>query len=160
MTELTNEGWDSIMLVALKAVVWACKYSIPEIANAGGFDVVTLWSVLAHLPRPVDDFKTIRGLLKPGGVLLVLTVNANSLQLKASMDDWGGFTPNHLKIFSPSTLSLLFERAGFGTVEFRPMYPDGIEAGMSGFNGDHEGSSRSDGPEGPERSRRADKSPE
>ena len=40
---------------------------VPEIA-AGGFDVVTLWSVLAHLPRPIDDLRMLRGLLAPGGV--------------------------------------------------------------------------------------------
>jgi len=29
VTELENDAWDSIMLVALKAVVWSCKYAIP-----------------------------------------------------------------------------------------------------------------------------------
>jgi SAM-dependent methyltransferase len=100
----------------------------PEIA-AGGFDVITLWSVLAHLPCPVEDFQLMRSLLAPNGALLVLTVNANSLKLKASRDDWNGFTPNHLKFFSPTTLPLLLERAGFGSVVFRPMYGDGIESG-------------------------------
>ena len=101
---------------------------VPEIA-AGGFDVITLWSVLAHLPCPVEDFTMIRKLLAPGGALLVLTVNANSLMLKAARDDWNGFTPNHLKFFSPTTLPLLLERAGFTSHVFRPMYGDGVEAG-------------------------------
>ena len=100
---------------------------VPEIA-AGGFDVITLWSVLAHLPCPVEDFQLIRSLLAPNGALLVLTVNANSLKLKAERDHWNGFTPNHLKFFSPTTLPLLLKRAGFGAVVFRPMYGDGIEA--------------------------------
>ena len=34
---------------------------MPEIA-AGGFDVITLWSVMAHLPRPLDDLRMLRGL--------------------------------------------------------------------------------------------------
>jgi SAM-dependent methyltransferase len=101
---------------------------VPEIA-AGGFDVITLWSVLAHLPCPVEDFRLIRSLLAPGGALLVLTVNANSLNLKAARDNWNGFTPNHLKFFSPTTLPLLLKRAGFGSVVFRPMYGEGIESG-------------------------------
>jgi SAM-dependent methyltransferase len=100
---------------------------VPEIA-AGGFDVITLWSVLAHLPCPVEDFTLMRELLAPDGALLVLTVNANSLKLKATRDKWNGFTPNHLKFFSPTTLPLLLKRAGFGAVVFRPMYGDGIEA--------------------------------
>ena len=101
---------------------------VPQIA-AGGFDVITLWSVLAHLPCPVEDFTLLRTLLAPGGALLVLTVNANSLKLKADAGEWNGFTPNHLKFFSPQTLPLLLRRAGFGAVVFRPMYGDGIEAG-------------------------------
>lgn len=94
---------------------------VPEIA-AGGIDAITMWSVLAHLPRPVDDLRMLRGLLAPGGMLLVSTVNANSLLLKAYGLKWGGFTPNHLVFFSPTTLPLLLRLAGFAAVVFRPMY--------------------------------------
>lgn len=103
---------------------------VPEIA-AGGFDIVTLWSVLAHLPEPTDDFRMLRGLLKPDGALLVLTVNANSLPLKSARSRWGGFTKNHLKFYAPATLPLLLREAGFAAVAFRPMYPDSVEAGTS-----------------------------
>jgi SAM-dependent methyltransferase len=101
---------------------------IPEIA-AGGFDVITMWSVLAHLATPVEDLTMLRGLLDDDGALLILTVNANSLQLKADGDRWAGFTRNHLKFYSPSTLPLLLERAGFGAVVMRPMAHDVVEAG-------------------------------
>ena len=94
---------------------------VPEIA-AGGFDVVTLWSVLAHLPRPVDDLRMLRGLLAPDGLLLIHTVNANSLLLKAQGAHWGGFTPNHLVFFSPQTLPRALALAGFAAVAFAPMY--------------------------------------
>ena len=94
---------------------------VPEIA-AGGFDVVTLWSVLAHLPRPVEDLRMLRELLTPDGVLIISTVNANSLLLKAYHTGWGGFTPNHLVFFSPTTMPELLRQAGFGAVVFRPMY--------------------------------------
>ena len=103
---------------------------VPEIAT-GGFDVVTMWSVLAHLATPVDDLTMMRNLLTDDGALLILTVNANSLLLKARRDRWNGFTPNHLKFYSPTTLPLLLRKAGFGAVAFRPMYGDGIEAGKS-----------------------------
>ena len=94
---------------------------IPEIA-AGGFDIVTMWSVLAHLPRPIDDLTMLRGLLAPGGALLINTVNANSLMLKVDRVDWGGFTPNHLIFSSPTTLPLMLRKAGFAAVAFQPVY--------------------------------------
>ena len=103
---------------------------VPEIA-AGGFDVVTMWSVLAHLATPVEDLTTLRSLLTGDGALLILTVNANSLLLKALGARWGGFTPNHLKFYSPATLPLLLRRAGFEAVVMRPMANDLVEAGVS-----------------------------
>ncbi|HWV87721.1 MAG TPA: class I SAM-dependent methyltransferase [Capillimicrobium sp.] len=103
---------------------------IPEIA-AGGFDVITLWSVLAHLAEPVADLRRLRALLKPDGVLLILTVNVNSLGLKARGARWNGFTANHLAFFDPVTLARLTREAGFGAVDVKPMYGDGVERGTS-----------------------------
>jgi SAM-dependent methyltransferase len=103
---------------------------VPEIA-AGGFDLVTMWSVLAHLATPVEDLTMLRGLLRDDGALMLLTVNANSLLLKAHGDRWGGFTRNHLKIYSPATLPLLLRRAGFEAVVMRPMANDLVEAGVA-----------------------------
>ena len=106
---------------------------VPEIA-AGGFDVITLWSVMAHLPRPVDDLAMLRGLLAPGGVLLILTVNANSLRLKARAEAWNGFTPNHLKFFSPATLPLALGQAGFADAVMPPIYSYPVERGKAGLS--------------------------
>jgi NAD(P)-dependent dehydrogenase (short-subunit alcohol dehydrogenase family) len=64
VTELTNEGWDSIMLVALKAVVWACKYAIPELAAAGGGAVVNISSAASMLGTPgLDTYTAAKGAL-------------------------------------------------------------------------------------------------
>jgi len=103
---------------------------VPEIA-AGGFDVVTMWSVLAHLATPVEDLTVLRSLLADDGALMILTVNANSLLLKADGSGWGGFTRNHLKFYAPTTLPLLLRRAGFEAVVMRPMANDLVEAGIS-----------------------------
>jgi SAM-dependent methyltransferase len=103
---------------------------IPELA-AGGFDVITMWSVLAHLAQPVEDLTMLRSLLSPDGVLLILTVNADSLILRRRLETWGGFTPNHLLFSSPRTLPPLLERAGFGAVVMPPWYGEPVEAGRS-----------------------------
>ncbi|MBM3673176.1 MAG: SDR family oxidoreductase [Actinobacteria bacterium] len=64
VTELENEAWDSIMLVALKAVVWACKYSIPEMANAGGGAIVNISSAASMLGTPgLDTYTAAKGAL-------------------------------------------------------------------------------------------------
>src|SRR5215211_2265320 len=94
---------------------------IPQLA-AGGFEVITMWSVLAHLARPVDDLTMLRSLMAPAGVLLLLTVNAAGLRLRHDLEAWGGFTANHLAIYAPETLRLLLRRAGFGAVVMPPWY--------------------------------------
>ena len=109
---------------------------VPEIA-AGGFDIVTMWSVLAHLPKPVEDLTMLRGLLNEQGALLILTVNANAIYLKGMRDRWDGFTENHLKFFSPQTLPLLLRKAGFGAVVFKPAYGDTIEVGSTRLKPQH-----------------------
>ncbi len=105
---------------------------VPEIA-AGNFDVITLWSVMAHLPCPLDDLRMLRGLLKPGGCILILTVNANSLRLKAKGEGWNGFTPNHLKFFSPTTLERALTLSGFERATMPPVYSYEVESGRSGL---------------------------
>ena len=110
---------------------------VPEIA-AGGFDVITLWSVMAHLADPLGDLRMLRGLLAPDGVLLVLTINANSLLLKAQGAAWGAFTPNHLKFFSPATLTRALHLAGFPAVVVHPMYTDPVEDGTLRLRSRHE----------------------
>ena len=64
VTELTNDAWDSIMLVGLKAVMWACKYSIPEIAKAGGGAIVNVSSAASALGTPgLDTYTALKGAL-------------------------------------------------------------------------------------------------
>jgi SAM-dependent methyltransferase len=103
---------------------------IPQLST-GGFDVITMWSVLAHLAQPVDDLTMLRSLLAPDGVLLLLTVNAGSLKLKHDLAAWGGFTANHLAFFDPDTLRLLLRRAGFRAVVMPPWYSGPVERGTS-----------------------------
>ena len=109
---------------------------LPEIA-AGGFDVITLWSVLAHLPRPLQDFSSFRSLLAPGGVLMILTVNAQPLLLKAYGSKWNGFTRNHLMFYSRETMPMLLRHTGFAGVAFEPFYGDTIEAGTTRLSDAH-----------------------
>ena len=64
VTELENDAWDSIMLVALKAVVWACKYSIPAMAKAGGGTIVNISSAASILGTPgLDTYTAAKGAL-------------------------------------------------------------------------------------------------
>jgi NAD(P)-dependent dehydrogenase (short-subunit alcohol dehydrogenase family) len=64
VTELTNEGWESILRVGLTAVVWACRHALPEIARAGGGAVVNVSSAASMLGTPgLDTYTCVKGAL-------------------------------------------------------------------------------------------------
>ena len=64
VTELTNEGWDAIMLVGLKAVVWACKHALPPMASAGGGAVINISSAASLLGTAgIDTYTAVKGAL-------------------------------------------------------------------------------------------------
>ena len=69
VTELENDAWDSIMLVALKAVVWACKHAIPAMATAArehgdGAAIVNISSAASMLGTPgLDTYTAAKGAL-------------------------------------------------------------------------------------------------
>ena len=79
------------------------------------FDVVTLWDLIEHLPKPLQELKKINRLLKPGGHLAIWTPNVkNSIFMK---ENWTGYiTYQHLYFFSLKTLEQLLKRAGFKIV--------------------------------------------
>ena len=103
---------------------------VPEIAS-GGFDVITLWSVSRISRSRSRTSRCCGACSRPDGVLMVLTVNANSLYLKKTREHWNGFTPNHLKFFSPTTLELLLAKTGFSAVTMPPMPPDSVTSGRA-----------------------------
>ncbi len=109
---------------------------VPELAE-GGFDVITLWSVLAHFADPLPQLEALRSLLKPGGMLVIYTVNAQALELKTYTHQWKCFDENHLMFWEPDTLSLLLRKVGFDGVAFRPFYPASIELDRWKFSAEH-----------------------
>jgi SAM-dependent methyltransferase len=81
------------------------------------FDMVTLVSVMAHLDAPMDMLAKIRRVLRPGGVLLIWTVNAGSFRHKHSYERWSGFSPNHLIFFNRESILEALSKAGFSSID-------------------------------------------
>lgn len=56
--------------------------TVEEYAGNETFDVITLWGVIAHLPDPMADLRKLHDLLKPDGILALLTPNAQWLHFQ------------------------------------------------------------------------------
>ncbi len=81
------------------------------------FDVITLFEVIEHLLDPQDLLKEILRILKPGGVLLIGTGNANSWTVDFMGADWEYFDirshGGHISFFNPKSMRMLTENCGF-----------------------------------------------
>lgn len=79
----------------------------------GSFDVLTLWHVFEHLPRPQEALARARQLLRPGGWIFISLPNLASLQARIFQDCWYALdVPRHLHHYSPRPLELLLQKQG------------------------------------------------
>jgi len=84
----------------------------------GGFDVVAMSHVIEHVPSPSELLAECHRILKPGGVLVALTPNADSSLHRCHGRHWLSLDPpRHLQIFTSASLSCLAARAGYARVE-------------------------------------------
>jgi len=80
----------------------------------GGFDVISIWHVLEHLPDPDQVLRFCHGWLHERGALLIAVPNADSWQAKIFQGSWFHLDPpRHLDHFTRRSLASALERAGF-----------------------------------------------
>jgi len=85
--------------------------------DAESFDVVTLWDVAEHLLHPRATFAEIWRILKPGGWIVIQTLNIESWPARLLGPYWPWLMEMHLYYFSPRILARLLERVGFTAVK-------------------------------------------
>lgn len=80
---------------------------------ADGFDAITLSNVIEHVPDPAVTFAELKRILAPGGRLVMITPNINSLGHDVFGRCWHGLEPpRHLFLFNRETLRGFAERVG------------------------------------------------
>lgn len=75
------------------------------------FDVVVMNHVLEHVSEPVALLEAARRHLRPGGLLHLAVPNVGSWD--AHLPGWNSYEPYHLLYFTPRTVRLAVESAGF-----------------------------------------------
>lgn len=91
------------------------RSGVESFVNLGAaFDTVASFHVFEHLPDPHDALAKIKELLKPGGSLVLVTPDTESLLCLVSGDRWVSYKfPEHLILYSRSALVELLEHSGF-----------------------------------------------
>jgi len=116
-----SEGVEPARQAAATAAGMGFKVFPGLLQDAGyadnSFDVVTLFEVIEHLLEPAALLKEIRRILKPGGLLLIGTGNADSWTVKLLGARWEYFDirshGGHISFFNPNSIALLAERCDF-----------------------------------------------
>lgn len=82
-----------------------------------GFDVVSFFQVLEHMPDPVDALTQAHVCLRPGGLLVIETWDRGSAAARLFGRRWQQIAPpSVLWLFDRPSLKHLLERCGFGGI--------------------------------------------
>lgn len=100
------------------------KASLSEIQE-DGFDVITLWHVLEHLPNLEEQVQSIIEKLKPDGTLIIAVPNFKSYDAHYYKEYWAAYdVPRHLWHFSKTSIKRLFGNHNFHITRIQPMWFD------------------------------------
>jgi len=84
------------------------------------FDVVTMWDVIEHIVDPRGTLQQAHRLLKPGGLVVVHTIDIDSLFARLMGARWPWLMEMHIYYFSRRTLRAMLEECGFQVLGDRP----------------------------------------
>ena len=141
---LTNKpGWTAVGYeISKQAVKFANEQNGMKTVYAGlvqdsklpkdSFDIITLWDVIEHIPKPHSLLTYLHGLLKPGGVLFLQTPNFPIQLAKANlkvklrgMKEGVHYleAKDHVNNYKMSTLAELGKQCGFIKPEYKVLMP-------------------------------------
>lgn len=83
------------------------------------FDLITCSDVLEHLRRPDHVLADMHDLLRPGGGLVLTTIDVRSVAARILGPRWVHYHRDHLWYFDRPTLQGLAEKAGFEVIACR-----------------------------------------
>ena len=122
-----DRGWEAD---GIEPSVWAVKYAqekyglnIKEGAfeeaslPANYYDVVTMVDIVEHMSNPLEALKKAFEILKPGGILCLVTPDIKSLVARIAGSKWWHFRPGHLGYFSAKSLTKLLDLTGFAVLK-------------------------------------------
>jgi len=131
-------GWDVLGFEPSKqAYEYSQKFGVKVINDFfserdtdkyGKFDVVYMNTVIEHLPDPISLIKGAKSVLKPNGIICIISPNdynplQNILRKNLGYEPWWVAPPQHINYFDFESIKKLLERLGFEIVESTGTFP-------------------------------------
>jgi SAM-dependent methyltransferase len=88
------------------------ELALEDFVDHDGFDVIVLADVIEHLDDPVGGIRRCAALLRPGGVLCVVTPDPSSVTARLAGRRWWGYVPAHTCLLPRATLRELLSASG------------------------------------------------
>jgi SAM-dependent methyltransferase len=118
-----RRGWDAHGVDVSRTAVDFCRGEGLNCRHFNGhalpfpdqtFDVITSWHVIEHVTSVSETLEEWFRVLKPGGVMILETPDANCWKARVLGARYRKFWPaEHLYTFKPDNLAPFVERAGF-----------------------------------------------
>ena len=118
-----GRGWEAD---GIEPSAWAVKYaqekyglnikqgSFEEASlPASHFTAVTMIDIVEHMSSPLEAVQKALEILKPGGILCLVTPDIKSLAARIAGAKWWHFRPGHLGYFTAKSLQKLLDLTGF-----------------------------------------------
>jgi 2-polyprenyl-3-methyl-5-hydroxy-6-metoxy-1,4-benzoquinol methylase len=113
--------WNSDMIAHLRKnnidVVDGDIESLLEASRK--FDVVLLFEVTEHLLSPLEVFRSIYNLLNPGGLLVLTSPNAASIEVQFLKDRSTSLDIEHISVLTPQAIVFLATMSNFSILEMK-----------------------------------------
>ena len=86
------------------------------------FDVVTMVDVIEHFTDPQSALRSVWAMLKPGGVVFMVTPDITSVSARILRGAWPHYLPEHLIYYSPKSMKKLLDLTNIDVLEIGPGY--------------------------------------
>jgi 2-polyprenyl-3-methyl-5-hydroxy-6-metoxy-1,4-benzoquinol methylase len=125
----TRHGWDAL---GIEPSQWAAEQARKNGLNVihgtlasmnlptESFDVVTLWDVIEHLSDPMAEIQRVHRVLKPGGLIVIHTMDIDSPFARVMGGKWPWLMEMHIYYFSQRTMAAMLEKASFCVIRSGP----------------------------------------
>jgi len=132
-----QRGWDVKGIDPSKKAVNAAKQKGLNVSEGmiseslieeNPVDVIHMHEVLEHLPNPIESLTILKKILKPDGLICILSPNdynplQNIVQKKSNVNPWWVGPPTHMNYFNLNGIKNLFKKTGFELIESTTTFP-------------------------------------
>lgn len=88
---------------------------------SGFFDVITLSDVIEHITTPLLFLEIVHNILKPNGILMIVTPNTSSWTRKIMRKNWLHYKEEHVCYYNTTNITSLLS-SYFNTINIKPAY--------------------------------------